>query len=113
MSRSFVRAWATVATIMAMVCLAFVQPMPEHSSSSAPKSAKVASPAPGIKQAPSAQLSTTAPFVDSITTGKTFTPYVALAGSMLALDGASRPADLLASLEELRSSPQEPPTRPG
>ena len=112
MSRSFVRAWATVATIMAMVCLAFVQPMPEHSSGTA-KTANIAPRAPGIKAMPSAQLSTTPPFVDSITTGKTFTPYVALAASTLAMDGASRPADLLASFEELRSSPQEPPTRPG
>ncbi|HZR83933.1 MAG TPA: hypothetical protein VFD92_22750 [Candidatus Binatia bacterium] len=58
-------------------------------------------------------MSQTAPFVDSITTGKTFTPYVTLPGWTLLQDPASRRLASVATLDSLRSPPNEPPTRPG
>jgi hypothetical protein len=109
MSRSFVRAWATVATIMAMVCLAFVQPMPEHVSTSAPQALKAAA----FATSPESQISETAPFVDSITTGKTFTPYVTLRGWDLLRDPVSRRLMVVATIDWPLPPPLDPPARPG
>ena len=109
MSRSFVRAWATVATIMAMVCFAFVQPMPEHVSAISGSGTAV----PALERASDGQIGATAPFVDSIMTGKTFTPYVTLPGWQLLQDRASSPVRVVAVIDSLRSPPLEPPTRPG
>jgi hypothetical protein len=111
MSRSFVRAWATVATIMAMVCLAFVQPMPEHVSTSS--DATVKTETKSLQTAADRSIGQTAPFVDSITTGKTFTPYVTLPGWQLLQDAPSRRLTVFAAADAPRSPPNDPPTRPG
>lgn len=95
---------------MAMVCLAFVQPMPEHVSN--PVVGSIAA-LPSFEGPPGGEISATPPFVDSITTGKTFTPYVALPGWQLVEDRASRQVSVVATLDALRSPPLEPPTRPG
>lgn len=95
---------------MAMVCLAFVQPMPEHVSN--PVTGSIAA-APSFEGPPGGEISSTAPFVDSIMTGKTFTPYVALPGWQLLADRASSRVTVVATIDALRSPPQDPPTRPG
>ena len=110
MSRSFVRAWATVATIMALVCFAFVQPMPEHTAT--PRVHQHADGQNTLKVA-SDQLMTSPPFVDSLLTGKTFTPYLVLTRPSL-LPSSDRPETVpIAALGRVRSSSVEPPTRPG
>lgn len=109
MSRSFVRAWATVATIMAMVCFAFVQPMPEHSarhSGENPGFVEVSTPETG-------NLSESPPFVDSVVTGKTFTPLMTISGSPELEHGAPqghRPAEPPLGWCSL---PPDPLIRPG
>lgn len=109
MSRSFVRAWATVATIMAMVCFAFVQPMPEHSTRAAgenPGFAEFSVPDTG-------NVSETPPFVDSVLSGKTFTPYVTISASPELHMGAPRSFQQGETLLDLRSPPPDPLIRPG
>ncbi len=110
MSRSFVRAWATVATIMAMVCLAFVQPMPE--STTVPQVVS-ASATTAVVGSDGEQVGTTAPFVDSITTGKTFTPYASFAAPPVLHGGGGLPVPVARPRDDLRSACLEPPTRPG
>jgi hypothetical protein len=114
MSRSFVRAWATVATIMALVCFAFVQPMPEHTAT--PHVHQQADGRTGhdaTVKAASDQLMTSPPFVDSVLTGKTFTPYLVLAGPSLR-PSSDRPESVpILALARIRSSSDEPPIRPG
>ena len=112
MSRSFVRAWATVATIMAMVCFAFVQPMPEHVATAQKTSAHTADGAT-LRAPASDQLSATAPFVDSIITGKTFTPLLVISPLVLLRDAASRRFARPPQRDALRSPPHEPLIRPG
>jgi len=110
MSRSFVRAWATVATIMALVCFAFVQPMPEHTATP-----QVHQQGDGQEtvQVAGDQLMASPPFVDSVLTGKTFTPYLVLARPGL-LPSSDRPEAVPPlALARIRSSSVEPPTRPG
>lgn len=110
MSRSFVRAWATVATIMALVCFAFVQPMPEHTAT--PRVQQHADGQDSVKAAGD-QLMGSVPFVDSVMTGKTFTPYLVLTRPGL-LPSSDRPEAVpIAALARIRSSSVEPPTRPG
>ncbi len=109
MSRSFVRAWATVATIMAMVCFAFVQPMPEHNARSAgenPGFSELSVPATG-------NVSESAPFVDSVLTGKTFTPYMTISASPQLHTGAPRGFRQAEGSAGLRSPPRDPLIRPG
>ena len=110
MSRSFVRAWATVATIMAMVCFAFVQPMPEHvaTAQSSSHHAATAFAAPAGDQ-----LSATPPFVDSIITGKTFTPLLVLSALVLLPDAASQRLARPLERDALPSLPHDPLIRPG
>jgi len=111
MSRSFVRAWATVATIMALVCFAFVQPMPEHTAT--PRVHQQADGTDTVVKIAGDQLMASPPFVDSVLTGKTFTPYLVLAGPSL-LPGNDRPESLpILALARIRSTSVEPPTRPG
>jgi hypothetical protein len=111
MSRSFVRAWATVATIMALVCFAFVQPMPEHTAT--PHVHQHADRHDVTVNAASDQLMASPPFVDSVLTGKTFTPYLVLAGPGL-LPSSDRPESVpILALARIRSTSVEPPTRPG
>ncbi len=64
--RSFVRSWATVATLLALVTFAFVEPMPE-----APARTHAA-PAVGAISADA--ISAEVPLVDSMASSKTFTP---------------------------------------
>ena len=111
MSRSFVRAWATVATIMALVCFAFVQPMPEHTAT--PRVHQQSDAAEKIAKVPGDHLIASPPFVYSVLTGKTFTPYLVLSGPRL-LPGADRQeAAPTFALARVSSSVDEPPTRPG
>ena len=112
MSRSFVRAWATVATIMALVCFAFVQPMPEHTATPHVHQQKADGHDATVKIAGD-QLMASPPFVDSVLTGKTFTPYLVLAGPGL-LPSSDRPESVpIPALARVRLSSVEPPTRPG
>ena len=111
MSRSFVRAWATVATIMALVCFAFVQPMPEHTAT--PRVHQQADKAADPVTVSGDQLMTSPAFVDSVLTGKTFTPYLVLARPSL-MPGIDSPESVpTLTLAQLRSTSVEPPTRPG
>ena len=111
MSRSFVRAWATVATIMALVCFAFVQPMPEHTAT--PRVHQQAGAADTTVNMAGDHLMASQPFVDSVVTGKTFTPYLVLARPAL-LPGNDRLEEVPAlALARVRSSSVEPPIRPG
>jgi hypothetical protein len=112
MSRSFVRAWATVATIMALVCFAFVQPMPEHTATPRVHQQQADGSDTVVKIAGD-QLMASPPFVDSVLTGKTFTPYLVIAGPSL-LPGSDRPESVpILALARIRSTSVEPPTRPG
>jgi hypothetical protein len=111
MSRSFVRAWATVATIMALVCFAFVQPMPEHTAT--PRVHQQADARDTTVKLAGDHLMTSPPFVDSVLTGKTFTPYLVLTRPPI-LPGADRRETVPSlTLARVRSSIGEPPTRPG
>lgn len=111
MSRSFVRAWATVATIMALVCFAFVQPMPEHTAT--PRVQKQADGASAALKVASDQMMASPPFVDSVLTGKTFTPYLVLTRPPLQPGNDCPESVPSLALAHVRSSSVEPPTRPG
>jgi hypothetical protein len=111
MSRSFVRAWATVATIMALVCFAFVQPMPEHTATPSAHQQHKSAHA-GVKTAGDYVMASP-PFVDSVLTGKTFTPYLVVSAPAL-LPGADQTGSVPAlALAQVRWSEFEPPIRPG
>jgi hypothetical protein len=107
-SRSFVRAWATVATIMALACFAFVQPMPEHVDGE-----RVASQQTPLLESGPDQVSPAAPFVDSIMTGKTFTPYLTIDSRPPLHHGGSRLLAQVQASTDVRGPTLEPPTRPG
>lgn len=109
MSRSFVRAWATVATIIAMVCFAFIQPMPEHGARTSTKNAGFAE----FSVPDTGNVSESAPFVDSVLTGKTFTPYLTISVSPVLHDGAPRGFRQAEALLDVRSPPPDPLIRPG
>lgn len=115
MSRSFVRAWATVATLMAVVCFAFVQPMPDHVAT--PEVHRQAQDGTATGEEALAAIdgyfANSPPFIDTVLTGKTFTPYLVLSRAPLhrSTDGhAIAPA---LALGDVRSSAFEPPIRPG
>jgi hypothetical protein len=116
MSRSFVRAWATVATLMAVVCFAFVQPMPEHvAAPDVHQQAhdRTAADPDGIGTATGNYLMTSPPFIDTVLSGKTFTPYLVLSRAPLrpGTDGLAVAPQL--ALGDARTPPFEPPIRPG
>jgi hypothetical protein len=108
-SRSFVRAWATVATIMALACFAFVQPMPEHVGGDR----VAAQQATSFDTGPDDQLSPAVPFVDSIMSGKTFTPYLTIDSRPPLHHGGSRLLAQVRANSDVRGPTLEPPTRPG
>ncbi len=94
---------------MAMVCFAFVQPMPENSSragSENPGFAELSVPDTG-------NFSESPPFVDSVLTGKTFTPLMTMAASPELHTGVPRGFRQAAWLLDLRSPPPDPLIRPG
>lgn len=96
---------------MALVCFAFVQPMPEHTATPRVHH-KADAPDMTVKMAGD-HLMASPPFVDSVLTGKTFTPYLVLARPAL-LPGNERVGTVPAlALARIRSSSVEPPTRPG
>ncbi len=64
--RSFVKSWATVATLLALVTFAFVEPMPE-----APARIHAARTVGAIS---ADAISAEGPLVDTLASGKTFTP---------------------------------------
>jgi len=116
MSRSFVRAWATVATLMAVVCFAFVQPMPDHVATpdvQQQAQERSGSPQQALVTATGQYLMASPPFIDTVLTGKTFTPYLVLSRAPLrpSADGHAIAPQL--ALGDVRSSPFEPPIRPG
>ena len=89
---------------------AFVQPMPEHTAT--PRVHQHADGQDSVKVAGD-QLMGSVPFVDSVLTGKTFTPYLVLTRPGL-LPSSDRPEAVpIAALARIRSSSVEPPTRPG
>lgn len=94
---------------MAMVCFAFVQPMPEHSS-------RTAGEAPGFAELSvpdTGNLSESPPFVDSVLTGKTFSPLLTMSASPELHVGAPRGFQHAETLLGLRSPPPDPLIRPG
>jgi hypothetical protein len=111
MSRSFVKAWATVATIMALVCFAFVQPMPEHTAT--PRVHQQANDHATTVKTAGDYLLASPPFVDSVLTGKTFTPYLVVSQPAL-LPGADQTGTVpVLAMARVLGSAVEPPTRPG
>jgi hypothetical protein len=108
-SRSFVRAWATVATIMALACFAFVEPMPEHVE----RDRVAAQQSAGIQAESTDQISPAVPFVDSIMSGKTFTPYLTIESRPPLQHGGSRFLAQVHLNRDVRGPTLEPPTRPG
>lgn len=111
MSRSFVRAWATVATLMALVCFAFIQPMPEHTAT--PKVHQQTSGTKAVAKAPSALLMVSPPLVDTVMTGKTFSPYLVVSGPPLVVGADGRRVIAAVELADVSPPPIEPPIRPG
>jgi hypothetical protein len=108
MSRSFIRTWATVVTIMALACFVFVQPMPEYVVGGQNASEFAANPAAGL-----GQLTETPPFVDTVFSGKTFSPFATLPAAPVLHIGASRPAPQAFSDLRIPNPPPNPLIRPG
>lgn len=107
MSRSFVRTWATVATIMALACFAFVEPMPEHTGPD-----RLAAQTKRV-QTSADQIGPAVPFVDSLMSGKTFTPYLTIDPRPPLHHGGGRILAQAWVSPHLRGPSLEPPTRPG
>jgi hypothetical protein len=105
MSRSFVRAWATVATIMAMACFSFVLPAP---AAHVTLEAKAHAPTPNDDQ-----ISATLSFVDSPFSGKIFSPYLTISSLPLFSTGTSQRYALARANEALSPPSLEPLIRPG
>lgn len=108
-SRSFVRAWATVATIMALACFAFVEPMPEHVE----RDRVAARNSVDFQTDSSDQIGPAVPFVDSIMSGKTFTPYLTIESRPPLHHGGSQLLAQVLVNRDVRGPTFEPPTRPG
>ena len=105
MSRSFVRAWATVATIMAMACFSFVLPAPQHVTVQATSHPRTPD---------DDQISATPPFVEqALSSGKIFSPYLTISSLPLFSRGLSHPYALARGNEALRPPTLEPLIRPG
>jgi hypothetical protein len=111
MSRSFVRAWATVATIMALVCFAFVQPMPEHTAT--PRAHQQTNDQDMAVKTAGDHLMASPPFVDSVVTGKTFSPYLVVSQPAVRPGPDQTGTVPVLALARVRWSAVEPPIRPG
>ena len=107
MNRSFVRDWATVATLLAMVCFAFIQPMPVDTGFEVASDSTMAwVPAGG-------HLDESPPLIDSILSGKTFSPIVAMSAPPWFAPDDPRGFRPSAIRESLPNPPVEPLIRPG
>lgn len=95
-------------TIMALACFVFVQPMPDYVVGGQNASEFAANPAAGL-----GQLTETPPFVDTVFSGKTFSPLATLPATPILHIGGSRPATQ--GFPELRvpNPPLDPLIRPG
>ncbi len=107
MTRSFVRDWATVATLLAMVCFAFIQPMPVDTGFEVASDSTMAwVPAGG-------HLDESPPLIDSVLSGKTFSPIVAMSAPPRFVPDEPRGFRPSAIRESLPNPPVEPLIRPG
>jgi hypothetical protein len=97
-----------VATIMALACFAFVEPMPEHVERD-----HAAQASPSFQTGSNDQISPAVPFVDSIMSGKTFTPYLTIESRPPLHHGGSRFLAQVHVNRDVRGPTLEPPTRPG
>ncbi len=98
-----------MATIIAMVCFAFIQPMPEDGRRITAEEhvfAEFSVPEDG-------NLCETPPLVDSILSDKTFTPYVTLSASPEIHIGVSREVRSAMARLDLPNPPPDPLIRPG
>jgi hypothetical protein len=101
---------------MAVVCFAFVQPMPDHvATPDVQQHAQQHSDTDRdvVLTVAGDYLMASPPFIDTVLNGKTFTPYLVLSGAPLrpSTDGHAIAPHL--ALGDVRSSPFEPPIRPG
>ncbi|HAC79700.1 MAG TPA: hypothetical protein DCG06_05345 [Deltaproteobacteria bacterium] len=118
MSRSFVRSWATVVTIMALACFAFVQPMPEgpagggFAGNSGSELSKESSGETGSLRAGS-HLNEAPPLLDTAFSSKTFSS-VAILPVMIAshIGGTGSNTQAFAAAKIPTRAP-EPLIRPG
>jgi hypothetical protein len=94
---------------MALACFAFVEPMPEHVQ----RDRVAAQQSPGFHAESSDQISPAVPFVDSIMSGKTFTPYLTIESRPPLHHGGSRLLAQVHPNRDVRGLSLEPPTRPG
>ena len=110
MSRSFVKSWATVVTIMALACFAFVQPMPES-----PRGVVLASDAGSPNAAPGAavHLNEAPPLLDTAFSSKTFSSVAILPVMLATYLGGSRPNAQAFTDGKIPIRAPEPLIRPG
>jgi hypothetical protein len=114
MSRSFVRSWATVVTIMALACFAFVQPMPEG-----PTGGFVGSRTSAADIGANAGLSVmlhlneAPPLLDTAFSSKTFSPVAILPVIVASHLGGSRPNAQAFPGAKIPTRAPEPLIRPG
>lgn len=106
MSRTFVRTWATVVTLMALASFAFVQPMPDSGLRLAAGQLEA-----GVSEG--AQINEAPPFVESVLSGKTFTPFVTVSGMAIPSIGGRQWAVQTAFALDMPEPPPDPLIRPG
>ena len=106
MSRSFVRSWATVVTIMALGCFAFVQPMPKGLlGAEGLGSWGVSAAVEHLTEAP--------PLVDLVLASKTFSPIAILPAPSEAYVAGNSPAPQPALVAKIPLRVPDPLNRPG
>ena len=110
MSRSFVKSWATVVTIMALACFAFVQPMPEN-----PRGAIMPgnSAATEAASGSAAHLSEAPPLLDTAFSSKTFSSVAIMPMILTTYIGGSRPNAQAFMGAKIPIRAPEPLIRPG
>ena len=109
MSRSFVRSWATVVTIMALACFAFVQPMPEDLTGG------VIGEASGLSEDGhwGVHLNEAPPLLDTVFTSKTFSPVAILPSILATYLADRRPGAQAFTGAKIPTRAPEPLIRPG